>query len=131
MTILDSNVWIGFFYPHDSQHIKARKTFEQVQLPLLLPEYIVSEVCTVLTRQAGKTVANQFVEEIADNVDIRVTLTEPFFFRDLLEFYRANPHKGLSFTDISLLLLSRDHTVITFDRKLEQSIKKLRRLPRP
>ena len=44
--------------------------------------------------------------------------------KEFMQFYRSGAPKGLSSIDASLLLLSKKHTVYTFDKRLVNAIEK-------
>lgn len=123
MIILDSNVWIAYFHEQDSQHTKAEKVFSQISTPIILPEYVILEVSTILVQHAGKKIANQFLELIKDNRDIILLLTEEAFFLKVIAAFQKENTKKLSFVDTALFVLSQKFAVITFDTALSRAIK--------
>lgn len=123
MTILDSNIWIAFFYDPDTLHAKARELLRIIQQPIILPEYVCGEVCTVLSQRGGKQLADRFVDSVKDNEDVLILPFENKDFWDALELFRQQPKKTLSFVDISLLYLSSFYTIETFDIPLRKVIK--------
>ena len=52
--ILDSNVWIAFLHKGDSQHKKAQRIFARQKEPIVIPEYVIIEVSSVLLQKASK-----------------------------------------------------------------------------
>lgn len=121
--ILDSNVWIALYLEEDSQHKKALKlapSFWQVAIP----EYIILETCTILLLKAGKGVSEKFLDYVFDNREVTVLFSTRDFFQETVRVFREKNEKKLSATDASLLYLSNDHEVITFDKDLEKAIKK-------
>lgn len=125
MTILDSNVWIGLYHRQDSQHTKSKKIFSSLTEKILIPEYIILEVCSVLLLKSNKETADTFLERVIDSEEVEVALSnEPFFF-DTVETFQNYAKQDLSFTDCALLLLSRSHTIVTFDERLARAIKRI------
>lgn len=124
MTILDANVWIAFFHASDTQHTKARNVLARTAKPILIPEYVVIEVCTILERLAGHVAMCQFLEIALGNREAHVIPMKNEEFFNLLKIISENRNHPLSFIDISLLVLSKSHTVITFDKKLTSAINK-------
>ena len=124
MTLLDSSVWIAYLNVEDSQYAKAKREMASASLPIILPEYVILEVCTVLAMRAGKDIADRFLELVSDNKDVRVLLTDPRFFDDLIGLYRSLPGKALSFADAALLLLADQFKTITFDVRLRAAIRR-------
>lgn len=124
MTILDSNVWIALLSEADSQHKTAESSVARVKDDVLLPQFIISEVCTVLAQKYGKAAADLFIEYGLNAAGTTIWSADEKTFIQLVEFYRQGKHPGLSFIDVSLLFLSRLYPVITFDRQLARAIKR-------
>jgi predicted nucleic acid-binding protein len=122
MIVLDSSVWIAFLNKKDSQHNKAEKFLESIQSKIIVPEYVILEVCSVLLAKVGKKTANLFLEIIMDNQDIEVLFSNKIFFLELVEYFKNILRKNLSFVDIALLYLSNSYEVATFDNKLKRAI---------
>jgi len=122
MTILDSSVWIALFNESDSQYRKANELFDKIQPPLIIPEYVFIEVCTILTQKVGKSTADLFISIALENQNAQVLVIDEEFFYHLIEFYQSLDGKHLSFIDSVLLRLSRTYNVITFDEKLKRAI---------
>lgn len=124
MIVLDANVWIAYFHENDTQYKKAQKIFQELSGKILLPEYIIMEIATILGHHAGNDFVNRFFDHIENNNAITIVLTEQtFFLRSISEFRKINMKK-FSFIDCSLLLLSESYPVITFDNALHKEIQK-------
>lgn len=123
MKIFDSNFWIAYFDKNDSQHKKAVAVFER-ESSFLVTEYCILETASILARKAGKENAEVFLDNVFENRDISVLYSHRNFFAGTVESFRKSKNKNLSFVDMSLLYLSREHEVITFDKDLEKAIKK-------
>lgn len=122
MTILDSSVWIALLDIDDSQHEKARKALSNLQWPVLVPEYVLLEVCSVLTR-VRKELADEFIERVENSNDVQLLYSNELFCNQVLETFREYPRNDLSFVDMALLKLSEEHGLVTFDKKLQRAIK--------
>lgn len=123
MIILDSNVWVAYLNKNDSQHKKAEEIFSHLTAGLAVPEYVILEVCSVLTLKANKSIADKFLEFITDNQDIEILFSNHVFFTGVIVCFKNTSQQKLSFTDIALVYLSKTHKVITFDKQLEKAIK--------
>lgn len=123
MIILDSNIWIAFLNESDNQHKKAEKVFQGIGDSIIITEYIILEVASVLTMRANKNIADKFTELIIDNKNIKILLSNKIFFNKTVKNFLNYPKNNLSFTDISLLSLSGKYNIITFDKNLEKAIK--------
>lgn len=122
MIIFDSNIWIAFLHQGDSQHAKAEKIFDVCEGPMLVPEYVIAEVVTVLTRKNEQPLANQFLEMVIDNKDIDILFCSDQFFIQLTDFFKNHHRRNLSFVDMMLLQLASLYQVVTFDHALQKSI---------
>ncbi len=126
MMVIDSNVWVALYDKADSQHVKAidlSTSFVEV----VFPEYVILETCTVLLTKAGKDVAEQFLAYILDSAEVTILYSSPEFFHATAQLFRLPTSKKLSFVDVSLLMLSEFHEVITFDKNLARVIEAQRK----
>lgn len=116
--IVDSNVFIAFYYEYDSDHAESVRVMSDLEHKLLIIHpYVVQEVVTVLTYKAGNKVANEFISDIFENapdvlIPIVTTQGDVEFFKTL--------NKKISLTDATLINLSENlHLpVVTFDRQM-------------
>ncbi len=123
MIVFDSSIWVAYFNKNDSQHDAALSVVEKNSDPVGVFECVVIEVCNVLHMKAGKEIACQFLEVILDNDDISVLFGDEIILRTAAELFSGQ--KGdLSLVDCILAQFSRNHTVVTFDGKLEKHIKR-------
>jgi predicted nucleic acid-binding protein len=122
MTLFDSNIWIAYLNKNDSQHKKAVSLFNKLDEELLITEYIILEVATVLAMRVDKKLANNFLEIVLDNTDIQVLTSSGDFFAKTVDYFISYKDNDLSFADVSLLALSRIYDVYTFDKELEKRI---------
>lgn len=123
MMILDSNVWIALYYEEDSQHKKALRLAPSF-LRIAIPEYIILETSTILLVKVGKEASEKFLDHVFDNREITILFSTREFFQETVKVFREKNDKKLSAIDASLLHLSAEHEVITFDKDLEKAIKK-------
>jgi len=124
MTLLDSNVWIALFHASDTLHAKATSVVENIREPILLPEYVLVEVATVLSQKAGKDIADTFLLEATANQDIEILPSSASFLHAVVEFYRAQRNQKLSFIDYAIVYLSSQVNVVTFDNELQKELRK-------
>lgn len=124
MIVLDSNVWIAYSYKEDTLHKKACGVMKNINTRVLLPEYILIEVSTVLAQRANKKIADLFLDRVLHNDDILILYSSPKFFDAVVKLFQTNGGKQLSFIDTALVYLSRWYSVITFDKALEKAIRK-------
>ena len=123
MTVVDSSVWIARLSETDNQHAQAERVFEELEgSRVLVPEYIAIEVCTILARREGKDKADVFIDMVRDNEDIEYYGAGLSFFHEVLRLFRVRGDDKLSFTDVALLHLSKEFSVVTFDRALQKAL---------
>ena len=124
MIIFDSNIWIAYSYDDDSLHDKARNIVENNTSHILLPEYILCAVSTVLLQKAGKDTALRFIDRMTNNSDITILYSSPAFVDATIKMFSSkNDDEHLPFIDTSLLYLSMSYKIISFDRHLNRAIK--------
>jgi len=121
--IFDSGVWIAFLNKSDVSHKKAVDIFKRYeQKQVFLSEYLLLEITSVLTLQVGKKHADLFLEMVLNNQNIDILPLAKSSFFNFLNFFRSLKAENLSFVDLSLLFLSKDFHVITFDKELEKNL---------
>jgi predicted nucleic acid-binding protein len=125
MIILDSNVWVSFFNKNDSTHSRAKQLFSTLREKVLVPEYIILEVATIISQKIDKQAAGIFIEYVGNNLDVKVQASSKEFLDEVVHFYLEKKDRQLSFVDYSLLFLSQTFAIITFDKRLANAIKKL------
>ncbi len=121
--ILDSNIFIAFYYKDDSSHQEAVFLMEQlVGSHIIVPYCVIQEVATVLAYKCGKKKSDAFLSDLKKSDDLILvddnTEVE-------IDFYLKFSQK-LSFTDIALIHLAEryDAILFTFDRQLLNLFKK-------
>lgn len=125
MIILDSNVWIAYLSKIDSQHEKAEKLFAKLDEEVALPEYLVGEICSVLALRAGKQIADRFLDFISDNSSLEIILSDKELFLGSIGVFQKMKTNKLSFVDCSLIYLADFYKILTFDKLLKKTIKKI------
>lgn len=121
--ILDSNIYIAFYYKGDTLHEQALSLIKEVsKAEIIVPYCVIQEVTTILTYRFGKKYAKQFIDDLqsAENCLIINNNAE-----EEMEFFKKFPQK-ISFTDTSLIYLSKKHraSLITLDKQLLNLYKK-------
>jgi len=121
--IFDSNVWIGYFNTEDSTHSKAVAFFKMYNnYTIVLTEYVLLEVATVLKQKIGYAATNKIVTMLLQTENIQL-LQSADYFAPTLNMFLTSKDKNLSFVDVSLVVLAYDFVVITFDKKLATALK--------
>ncbi len=122
MIVPDSNVWIALFDEKDTTHARAEELFKQTaEEDVAVTEYVVLEVATLLKKKVGASISQEFLAHV-----FKKTLTKfldpPDLFARTIEAFSALSATNLSFVDCSLLVLSREYEVISFDKKLARHL---------
>jgi predicted nucleic acid-binding protein len=122
MTIFDSNIWIAYFNDDDQTHRQASRIFRSVETTsIVVTEYIILEVATILKQKKGNELANTFLSFVAE-LDIPVVMSGEFY-TGTKNLFQSLKEKHLSFVDVSLLYLSKKYTVATLDKHLKKVLK--------
>lgn len=122
--LFDSNVWIAYFHTTDAQHAKAVAAVGQYSgQTIVLTEYVLLEIATLLKQKIGPTKTNTIITTLLKTEGIALLPSDNYFSTTLTTFL-ASKDKYLSFVDVSILVLSDDFTVVTFDKKLKNAISK-------
>ena len=118
--ILDSSVWVAFLHATDSQHEQALQVLDQIRAAIIVPEYVLGEVATILKRRKKADVAKRFVRRVLTE-ETQSFLPADTLVEETATLFCARTD-SLSFTDTALLVLAKKYRVITFDRDLEKAI---------
>ena len=119
--ILDSSVWIAFLYREDSQHEKAKKVLEASRNDeIVIPEYVLIEVASMLKRKRYEREAKKFVAEAIAREEHSFLHAATLVHETVDLFCKRNDK--LSFVDTALLVLSRQYRIITFDTALRKAL---------
>ena len=122
MIILDSNVWIAFFHKNDNQHKKAEKIIKELNAKIIIPEYIITEIASILCFKADKKIAVIFLNSVLDNDDIEILLSNEIIFNNTVNNFIDDSGNKLSFIDTTLLCLSKKYKIVTCDKNLQIAI---------
>lgn len=115
--ILDSNIFVAYYLEEDSCHEDAKKIIENLdQAEIIVPYCVIQEVSTILTYKSGKINAKHFLNDLEESRNIIIINND---VTAEIEYFKRAKGK-LSFTDLSLLYLSRKHKalLLTFDKEL-------------
>lgn len=107
---VDSNVFIGIFNKDDALHKKALTLWDGLKKEdalIVVSNFIISEVITVLSQRVGKQLALEFAFSIYFNEKEEVELVRMDERCELLtlEYFTKISSKNVSFTDVSILAI--------------------------
>ena len=121
--ILDSCVWIAYFISSDSLHKRALSLANEIEkYEVIVPEYILLEVVSVLKAQKYHKEAREFAKRIMQTGALLVS--DPDLPEKSLRKCFEKANSKLSFVDSALLVLSKKYEVISFDKALAKRLKK-------
>ena len=119
--IIDSNVFVAFYYNGDNDHERALKIMADLDpRTLIIHPYVILETASVLTYKLGHAVAKEFLASIfVWNVYI-----PPVNIQGDIEYFQ-NLGKKISFTDATLINLAKNMNapLVTFDRQMISLLK--------
>ena len=119
MIIFDSNIWIAYLNKSDSTHEQAIDKFAKTNVDdIVMTEYLLLEIVTVLKQIQGYEFSQNFIQHI-ENIPF---LESKNFYAQTLALFQSLKENKLSFVDVSLLYLSQNYEIETFDKELQKMI---------
>ncbi|MFA5995163.1 MAG: PIN domain-containing protein [Patescibacteria group bacterium] len=131
--LIDSNVWIGLHNSKDTLHEKANKIFrtlEKTDRGVVVSNFIVQEVFTLLTNKMSHTEALKFYWFISKHKLIdQIDMNSEFIRRTIKFIEQQKLTKPLGLTDYSnlYLALTFGFELITFDEQLAGIYRQLKK----
>jgi predicted nucleic acid-binding protein len=118
MVLLDSSVIIAYFRENERDHKRAEKIFDENR-ELRIPDFVLSEVLTVLKIRESMGKMVQALEFLINSEGIEIFYTDEDMFDSALGHFAANKN-ALSFVDTVLLKISEAQKtpLMTFDKEL-------------
>lgn len=121
MIVLDSSFLCAWYNDRDLHHAAARGVMGRFLAGDwgrgLLVEYVFAEVVTVLLARRGRESALDSAHHLLAARELELVTCSDLFV-DILETFRNQPGRSLSFADAAILTVarSRQATIATFDR---------------
>lgn len=115
--ILDSNVFVAFYYENDVLHEKALVLMNEIRdQKIIVPYCVIVEVATVLTYKFGKSAAMNFLNDVTKAKNCLIVNDD---LHEEIEFF-AQIESKISFTDSSLIYLAEKFgcLLLSFDGQL-------------
>ena len=123
LTIIDSSVFIAHIYPRDLNHERAVAVMSRLD-EIIATEYVVLETVTVLRNKKCNKEALDFLHSFECGGGISIVYSNPMFYNETQALFCKSTFLKLSFVDTSLVILSRDYKVLSFDKELNRAIDK-------
>jgi len=122
---LDSSFWVSFFYWDDTNHEKAKEIFlteHLVEKDIIINNFIIEEVSTVLTYKWWKKLSDNFLNAL----NIFNLIYSSIWIKDYISFYKEFQNK-ISFADIAILYdaIYYNTKLISFDKQQKSLFKQL------
>ncbi|RJQ34504.1 type II toxin-antitoxin system VapC family toxin [Candidatus Parcubacteria bacterium] len=125
--LIDSSVFVAFYYEGDAQHTDALRVMADISAQVLIVHpYVIQETATVLAYRLGMPVAKAFVTDVMKAKNVLIPAAD--VYRDAAFFLDYS--KKMSFTDIALIGLARSMGVpiVTFDKQMLSAFSQTRRI---
>ncbi len=124
MILVDSSVIIAAFREGETHHSEALEILNLAG-DILILDYVLMEVGTVLKLREGHDVAARCLDFSTNNENIFIRSLESHELQETITFFQTHPNK-LSFVDTALLVFKRMHQypLATFDKDLMKSLGK-------
>lgn len=125
---VDSNVFIGVLNKDDALHEKALAVWESLRNSghqLVVSNFIISEVITVVSQRMDKTTALKFAAGIyfGEQREVEVVRLDKMLELKALEHLKRMPSKNISFVDASnlaILEVYRIKNIASFDKVFQK-----------
>lgn len=130
--LIGSSVWIAYFDKDDSHAERAKKILNELtesSAILLLTDYMIQEIITVLLYKNKPKLAECFMEYLEDEPSAEILSIDASLLQKTMRFAKSkNWRPKLSLTDWSLFTLAStlNLTLYTFDGQLNHAVKKKR-----
>lgn len=120
--VLDTSFLVALFNNNDVFHKKALKRREQIKNEiLLLPEYVVLELTTILGIKTSVKISQKATNELLHAKEVRFIPCSEIFASAFKRFHKQDLYK-LSFVDCALLEIKESYgasEILTFDKALK------------
>lgn len=124
MIVLDSSFLIAYHNKNDAHHsssLHVMQRFLEGEFGKgLLLEYVFLEVVTVLLLRCGLDIASDVAKQLLSAQELQFVSCSSLFL-DVLEVFRAQENRKLSFADCAIVVVARRQDrglVATFDQGL-------------
>lgn len=124
MLLIDSSIIISFFRKNEILHKDAVEIIKNSK-KLLIIDYVLSEILTVLKMREWFDIANLCLDFLENNNDIEILNISQENFLDAKEIFKKY-NNNLSFVDILLFVVKKDKNLklATFDKDLVKFLEK-------
>lgn len=124
MILLDTNILVALFRSSELDHARAKELVEPLE-EFAISDYVLGEILTVLQLREGKAIAEQALDYLTLTKTVLLVRLSQEELEMSCNFFKKQ-NEDLSFTDVSLLILSRErnYSLATLDKDLIKAAKK-------
>ncbi|MDD5337591.1 MAG: PIN domain-containing protein [Candidatus ainarchaeum sp.] len=123
--IVDTSVFFGLYHEHDVHHEEALGIFRRMGENILLSDFMLNELASVVLRKTGIEKANAMLDTLLEMDGLVLHYTTKQEFSEILSLFRNQKNgDNLSFVDCSIIWLARHYgaKVATFDKNLQERL---------
>lgn len=125
LVFVDTNVLVSLYNRKDSLHKKALivfKSLSSIKAKLIISNYVLLEVYTILSQKAGKKNAIEFGKLVRKEKPLIIKWVEEKYDEKIWEIFQEVKDKNVSYVDCSVVtqVVSGDYELCTFDQKLQK-----------
>jgi len=120
-TLVDSDAFIGRFYPDDAHHERALAIFDRLQQErrsIVTTNLVVMEVATVLSHRGGQALAVNFLDMV-DAIKLPTIFIDERLQHRAFATFREQKARGTSVTDcanVVVMQFFKIPEILSFDR---------------
>lgn len=120
---LDTNILVALYNREDTLHQKAVNIFQELakrKAKLVVSNYVLLEIFTILSQKAGKKKAIEFGKMIKDQKPFLIKRINEDLEEKTWNVFEKVKDKNLSYVDCSIItvILGGDYQLVTFDQKI-------------
>lgn len=123
--LVDSDAFVGRFFPKDGHHQKALSLFhkqEKMGIALTTTSMVIAESATVLSHRTGQDVATKFLE-IIERSKLAVIHIDTKLQQEAYRVFKAQSKRGTSVTDCANVVVMQRFQIpkiFSFDKAYEK-----------
>ena len=119
--LIDSDAFIGNFYPDDAHHQEARRIFtklEQQKSSIVTTSLVITEAATVLSYKSGQDAARKFLGTL-EHIKLPIIHINEILHKETFSFFKKQKQKGTSVVDCANVVIMQRFqipTIFSFDK---------------
>jgi predicted nucleic acid-binding protein len=120
----DAFYFVGLINRGDQHHAKVVAAARQLRGTMLTTEWILAEFADALAESASRRLVPQFVRELEQDSNVRISRASTDLFRRGLALFEQRPDKDWSLTDCISFVVMKDEGIdeaLTGDQHFEQA----------